>query len=180
MKHVAPVGRNEPCPCGSGKKYKACCALKVERVVSADVPAPRRNAFSWQLGVFVVLFLGLGAVAAVQMTSAKPAEEKAAAAPLPRPMPMPKIEFAPENGAPGVLAGANAAAPQPAPQFTPGPQPAGPVPPGKVWSPEHGHWHDQITTTTQLPVSALNGGGIPMAPASAPAPATAPVSTPPK
>jgi hypothetical protein len=22
------------------------------------------------------------------------------------------------------------------------PQPPGPVPPGKVWSPEHGHWHD--------------------------------------
>jgi uncharacterized protein YecA (UPF0149 family) len=20
------VGRNEPCPCGSGKKYKKCCA----------------------------------------------------------------------------------------------------------------------------------------------------------
>jgi len=22
------IGRNEPCPCGSGKKYKICCALK--------------------------------------------------------------------------------------------------------------------------------------------------------
>ena len=22
------VGRNEPCPCGSGKKYKACCGRK--------------------------------------------------------------------------------------------------------------------------------------------------------
>ena len=21
------VGRNDPCPCGSGKKYKKCCAL---------------------------------------------------------------------------------------------------------------------------------------------------------
>ncbi len=21
-------GRNDPCPCGSGKKYKHCCALK--------------------------------------------------------------------------------------------------------------------------------------------------------
>jgi len=25
---TAAVGRNEPCPCGSGKKYKRCCALK--------------------------------------------------------------------------------------------------------------------------------------------------------
>jgi uncharacterized protein YecA (UPF0149 family) len=24
------VGRNEPCPCGSGKKYKKCCLLKEE------------------------------------------------------------------------------------------------------------------------------------------------------
>lgn len=21
------IGRNDPCPCGSGKKYKACCLL---------------------------------------------------------------------------------------------------------------------------------------------------------
>ncbi|WP_174800289.1 SEC-C metal-binding domain-containing protein, partial [Methylosinus sporium] len=21
------VGRNDPCPCGSGKKYKKCCGL---------------------------------------------------------------------------------------------------------------------------------------------------------
>jgi SWIM/SEC-C metal-binding protein len=28
VRHVeAKVGRNEPCPCGSGKKYKKCCAL---------------------------------------------------------------------------------------------------------------------------------------------------------
>lgn len=26
------TGRNEPCPCGSGKKYKHCCALKAQRV----------------------------------------------------------------------------------------------------------------------------------------------------
>jgi hypothetical protein len=25
-------GRNEPCPCGSGKKYKHCCALKEKRL----------------------------------------------------------------------------------------------------------------------------------------------------
>ncbi len=29
-KHLAPpkVGRNQPCPCGSGKKYKVCCGKK--------------------------------------------------------------------------------------------------------------------------------------------------------
>ena len=25
------VGRNEPCPCGSGKKFKKCCMLEVLR-----------------------------------------------------------------------------------------------------------------------------------------------------
>lgn len=25
------VGRNEPCPCGSGKKYKDCCLSKGEK-----------------------------------------------------------------------------------------------------------------------------------------------------
>ena len=29
---VAKVGRNELCPCGSGQKYKHCCALKREQM----------------------------------------------------------------------------------------------------------------------------------------------------
>lgn len=30
IRHVGPkVGRNDPCPCGSGKKYKACCMRKL-------------------------------------------------------------------------------------------------------------------------------------------------------
>jgi tetratricopeptide (TPR) repeat protein len=35
---MAKTGRNEPCPCGSGKKYKRCCLAKdeqTERAVSA-------------------------------------------------------------------------------------------------------------------------------------------------
>ena len=27
---VAKTGRNEPCPCGSGRKYKQCCAGKAD------------------------------------------------------------------------------------------------------------------------------------------------------
>jgi preprotein translocase subunit SecA len=27
---VPKVGRNDPCPCGSGKKYKKCCGAKAE------------------------------------------------------------------------------------------------------------------------------------------------------
>ncbi|MEW8225794.1 MAG: SEC-C metal-binding domain-containing protein, partial [Candidatus Thiodiazotropha endolucinida] len=25
--HQPKVGRNDPCPCGSGKKYKKCCGV---------------------------------------------------------------------------------------------------------------------------------------------------------
>ena len=28
---MAAVGRNEPCPCGSGLKYKRCCALQAPK-----------------------------------------------------------------------------------------------------------------------------------------------------
>ena len=27
--NAAKVGRNDPCPCGSGKKYKKCCGANV-------------------------------------------------------------------------------------------------------------------------------------------------------
>lgn len=31
LRRGAKVGRNQPCPCGSGKKYKKCCWLKEEK-----------------------------------------------------------------------------------------------------------------------------------------------------
>ena len=34
MAAQAKVGRNDRCPCGSGKKYKNCCADKVARKMS--------------------------------------------------------------------------------------------------------------------------------------------------
>ena len=33
---MAKIGRNEPCPCGSGKKYKQCCLAKDEAARSAQ------------------------------------------------------------------------------------------------------------------------------------------------
>jgi tetratricopeptide (TPR) repeat protein len=32
---MAKTGRNDPCPCGSGKKYKQCCLAKDEAAASA-------------------------------------------------------------------------------------------------------------------------------------------------
>jgi hypothetical protein len=32
------IGRNDPCPCGSGKKYKKCCELRLgKRKFSATI-----------------------------------------------------------------------------------------------------------------------------------------------
>lgn len=36
---VTKVGRNDPCPCGSGKKYKKCCASKVVEAAAESEPA---------------------------------------------------------------------------------------------------------------------------------------------
>jgi len=29
---MSEIGRNDPCPCNSGKKYKKCCLLKVDQM----------------------------------------------------------------------------------------------------------------------------------------------------
>ncbi|MGK5087249.1 SEC-C metal-binding domain-containing protein [Bdellovibrionota bacterium FG-2] len=34
---MTTVGRNDPCPCGSGKKYKRCCLLKESTIISDDL-----------------------------------------------------------------------------------------------------------------------------------------------
>jgi uncharacterized protein len=35
---MGDVGRNDPCPCGSGKKFKKCC-LGLSEVLAALLPA---------------------------------------------------------------------------------------------------------------------------------------------
>jgi hypothetical protein len=40
-------GRNEPCPCGSGKKAKRCCGWKIKLL--ARVPPNRRRQFLAEL-----------------------------------------------------------------------------------------------------------------------------------
>jgi len=52
--------RNEPCPCGSGKKYKRCCALKGEGAAESLL----RNPVVWigaaVMVVALVVFLNWG------------------------------------------------------------------------------------------------------------------------
>jgi hypothetical protein len=33
---VSSIGRNDPCPCGSGRKYKRCCATKAGKAPVAS------------------------------------------------------------------------------------------------------------------------------------------------
>jgi len=41
---MAKIGRNEPCPCGSGKKYKNCCLAADETAAAAAREDQRRHA----------------------------------------------------------------------------------------------------------------------------------------
>ncbi len=41
---MTKVGRNQPCPCGSGKKYKQCCLASDEAARVAALPPPTLQA----------------------------------------------------------------------------------------------------------------------------------------
>jgi len=47
---MTAIDRNSPCPCGSGKKYKKCCAWKDATAAAADrrLSAPMREATAWK------------------------------------------------------------------------------------------------------------------------------------
>lgn len=38
---MAKIGRNNPCPCGSGKKYKRCCLQKEADIMQRELPSGR-------------------------------------------------------------------------------------------------------------------------------------------
>src|SRR5688572_15447442 len=109
------IGRNEPCPCGSGRKFKACCLEK-----NLAQPVSRSSA-RWVVlgfvGLLVAVAIGKAASDATSRNRAKNTPETATSAGA-----MPLAQTRPMSGTT--------------------PQPPGLAPPGKVWSPEHGHWHD--------------------------------------
>jgi tetratricopeptide (TPR) repeat protein len=49
-------GRNDPCPCGSGKKYKKCCGLKEAEAVSPPVLAEHDSPTAGQIEHLAALF----------------------------------------------------------------------------------------------------------------------------
>ena len=52
---MAAIGRNEPCPCGSGKKYKRCCLLKSQQMSWKTRAAISGLVLMLLISVFVIL-----------------------------------------------------------------------------------------------------------------------------
>ncbi len=112
------VGRNERCPCGSGKKYKQCHELK----------EAEKNARSSKLSIIgFVAAISLGVVG-LAIGFADTGDGSNAGRVW-------STEHQHWHNEDGTEVGSTGAR-------TPAPQPAGEAPPGKVWSAEHGHWHD--------------------------------------
>ncbi len=73
-----------------------------------------------------------------------------------KPLVAAKQSTPPAAGATPSAQAASMATMPPQGQFTPAPQPPGEAPPGKVWSVEHGHWHDApVALTPPAPAPAM-------------------------
>lgn len=59
------VGRNDPCPCGSGKKYKQCCLLK-----------DQQKATSFEKRKFTAKVISAGGALAVKPEPQEQSKEK--------------------------------------------------------------------------------------------------------
>ncbi len=93
------IGRNDPCHCGSGKKYKNCHMGKSESAITSN-----------KTMMYLVVFAVIVSIAVFSI-----------------------FYNWDKSPAPNTRTNTNQA---------PTPPPPGEAPPGKVWSSEHGHWHD--------------------------------------
>ena len=118
------ISRNAPCPCGSGEKHKNCCG-KSNSILNAGQKKV--------IGISALVIAGI--VAAIMIF----ANNQPAFSPA----------FSPSAAPIGFPAGTPAAGGVS--------RPSGPAPAGKVWSFEHGHWHDApgATPTTQPGLQTL-------------------------
>lgn len=195
------TGRNEPCACGSGKKNKVCCGkndpgmatnsrlgliigaivvVAVVAVIASMREGPKRDPFS-PFDASTPAPASAPTDSAATSTAVTDAPVAQPGPQPPGPVPAGKI-WSPEHGhwhdkvdtASNVkfettqipAASATAAA---APANIP--QPNVPTPPGKVWSPEHGHWHDAetgVAPAAEIPPdieAQIKPPGVPSAPA---------------
>jgi len=156
------TGRNDPCPCGSGKKYKNCCAGRT-RMRDSRIAGMRAPVLAALVGGIVVITAAVayfgpgarntGAPAAVTPLSAAPSGQ--APAPWtydstanqhwdpthghwhqgPPPAEAQRGAAGAQGASPGLIPGSGAGATTPAPyQYDPATN--------RHWDPAHGHWHD--------------------------------------
>jgi len=115
--------RNDICHCGSGKKFKNCHGKTIER-----------SSQTWVIVAVISLFL----LWFLFFQTSPPAETTSYSQGINnkniggRPFKQPSTPLIPNS-----------------PNLTP--TAPGPAPPGKVWSVEHGHWHDAPLAPTTLP-----------------------------
>ena len=145
---MGSTGRNEPCPCGSGAKYKHCCEERDKH------PYFSRTGILFGVAILLVMVGGVAALLMdpggdeeVQRTLQDVLSQSESAAP------------APVNPAPATTTGGTAQPTSNAnqPASDPVPQPPGPAPEGKVWSEEHGHWHDAPTVQVESSRDGVTG-----------------------
>jgi hypothetical protein len=112
----ARVGRNDPCPCGSGLKYKHCCAGKLRLSVRGG---------RWVLGA-----LGLVVAAGIAWGVMRSRPRPVASAP---PSPVATSPVPSGSGAPATNPGPAGVAAQPWSYD---------AATNRHFDPNHGHWHD--------------------------------------
>lgn len=115
------VGRNAPCTCGSGKKYKQC---------HGKTDQERKHRWSVYALLIPAIAIIVGGGELLLSLFRDPPEGSAG-----RVWSTEHGHWHDANG--GELGAAPGGVPA-----SPQAQPPGPPPPGKVWSSEHGHWHD--------------------------------------
>jgi hypothetical protein len=182
MQPTRSVGRNEPCPCGSGRKFKACCQGKLASATQSRSPA--RGVIIGCVALVIAFAIGKAvfdarergrtpASAASDIPLSQSGSIGGLTPPSPGAAPPGKV-WSQEHGHWHDLPGGGEAAGNANPSSGPGtPPPPGPAPAGKVWSAEHGHWHDAPATsgtavTTGQNASAPGSALTPQPPGPAP------------
>ena len=102
------LGRNEPCHCGSGKKYKHC-------------HEPTKNTNNNQYTIIGIIAVIILVIIFINSDSSN--------------------QTVPVTTSPLLNQGSTSNTSKP----------SGPAPPGKVWSQEHGHWHDAPVSKSLTP-----------------------------
>ena len=104
------LGRNEPCHCGSGKKYKHC-------------HEPTKNTNNNQYAIIGIIAVVILVIIFINSDSSS------------------SNQNVPVTTSPLLNQGSTSNKSKP----------GGPAPPGKVWSQEHGHWHDAPVSKSLTP-----------------------------